>query len=77
MIQNTKTVLQNIVESSIESLTDELQKLESSLKPIKKNCTLDGEYGVCQECDEEISLERLKLLPESTHCVECLNRLGL
>jgi len=35
------------------------------------------EYGVCKECEEEISLERLRLMPESVYCVECMNELGL
>jgi len=36
-----------------------------------------AEYGVCKECEEEISLERLRLMPESVYCVACMNELGL
>ncbi len=35
------------------------------------------EYGVCQECEEDINIERLKLVPESKYCVSCMNELGL
>ena len=35
------------------------------------------EYGFCKECEEEISLERLRLMPESVYCVACMNELGL
>ena len=35
------------------------------------------EYGFCQECEEKIPLERLKLMPESLYCVACMNELGL
>jgi len=35
------------------------------------------EYGICRECEEEIPLERLKLIPESLYCVACMNELGL
>jgi len=35
------------------------------------------EYGVCQECEENINIERLKLMPESKYCVSCMNELGL
>jgi len=35
------------------------------------------EYGICKECEEEIPPERLLLLPESMHCVGCMNALGL
>jgi len=35
------------------------------------------EYGICKECEEEIPIERLKLVPESVYCVSCMNELGL
>ena len=35
------------------------------------------EYGICRECEEDIPLERLKLVPESIYCVSCMNELGL
>ncbi len=35
------------------------------------------EYGICKECEEEISIERLKLMPESIYCVACMEELGL
>jgi DnaK suppressor protein len=31
----------------------------------------EGEYGVCEECDEEIPMGRLKVLPFTRHCVKC------
>jgi DnaK suppressor protein len=31
----------------------------------------DGEFGVCEECGEEISIERLKARPVTTLCIEC------
>ncbi len=31
----------------------------------------DGEYGVCEECEEEIPLGRLKVLPFARYCVRC------
>jgi DnaK suppressor protein len=35
-----------------------------------------GEYGVCQECDEEISEKRLLVLPWAEYCVGCQDQLG-
>ena len=35
------------------------------------------EYGICRECEEDINIERLKLIPESKYCVACMNELGL
>ena len=31
----------------------------------------EGEYGICEECDEEIPLGRLKAMPFTRHCVKC------
>ena len=31
----------------------------------------DGEYGVCEECGKNISIERLKARPVTTLCIEC------
>jgi DnaK suppressor protein len=31
----------------------------------------DGEYGICEECGEEIGIERLKARPVTTLCIEC------
>jgi len=31
----------------------------------------DGDYGICEECDEEIPLGRLKAMPFARHCVKC------
>jgi len=30
-----------------------------------------GEYGVCEECGLEISLERLQAIPYTTLCIKC------
>jgi DnaK suppressor protein len=31
----------------------------------------EGEYGICEECDEENPLGRLKAMPFTRHCVKC------
>jgi len=89
MTTQEKKILKNIMTQEIDALTLELQNIEKSLKPIKKDCSLDSidhkmflkvdteEYGVCKECEEDIALERLKLIPESQYCVSCMNELGL
>ena len=33
----------------------------------------NGTYGVCEECDEEISEARLKARPMTTLCIACKN----
>jgi len=31
----------------------------------------EGEYGICEECEEEIPMGRLKIVPFARHCVTC------
>jgi DnaK suppressor protein len=31
----------------------------------------ENEYGVCEECEEDIPLGRLKAMPFTRHCVKC------
>jgi DnaK suppressor protein len=35
----------------------------------------DGDYGICQECGEEIGLARLRAQPTATLCVHCKSML--
>jgi len=114
MTQKQKQELKKLIQTEIRQLSDEIDEIEASLKPIKKDCSLDSidhkmlkqqqnisiqryevakqrlhrlklayvnidnkEYGVCQECEEDINIERLKLIPESKYCVSCMNELGL
>jgi len=43
-----------------------LGKIEKALKKIA-----EGEYGLCEECDEQISLKRLEARPEAQLCIQC------
>lgn len=43
-----------------------LKKIEEALQRIES-----GEYGVCEECSEEISLKRLEARPVTTLCIRC------
>lgn len=43
-----------------------LAKIDETLKRIER-----GEYGICEECGEEIPFERLLARPVTTLCVEC------
>ncbi len=31
----------------------------------------DGEYGICEECGEDIAIDRLKARPVTTLCFDC------
>lgn len=43
-----------------------INKIEEALQRIA-----DGVYGVCEECGEPISVERLKARPVTTLCIQC------
>ena len=48
------------------SLELRLNNIDSALEKIKK-----GTYGKCEKCRKEISIDRLKLSPESRFCLDC------
>lgn len=35
----------------------------------------EDEFGICEECGEDIPWRRLELLPATTHCARCMTRL--
>ena len=43
-----------------------LEKIDRSLEKIAKN-----EYGLCDECGEEIAFKRLEARPETNLCIRC------
>ena len=51
-------------------LVERANRLAEALERLR-----DGEYGVCQECDEVIAPARLKAMPEVVTCVRCQDRL--
>ena len=63
---------QQVYEHTLHEAQIRANKLTYALQKVLKE-----EYGICAECEEDILFERLMLLPESTHCVECKQELGL
>jgi DnaK suppressor protein len=45
---------------------NELKEIQMALKAIE-----NGEYGICQMCDEDISIGRLKAKPFAKYCTSC------
>ncbi|MCG8470789.1 MAG: TraR/DksA family transcriptional regulator [Desulfobacterales bacterium] len=37
----------------------------------------DGDYGLCEGCEEPIPFARLKLIPEATLCVACASSIEI
>lgn len=64
----------------IESMNNQLSardaekvlKIEVALKKIENNC-----YGICEECDEQISDRRLEFNPYFPTCIACAEELEL
>ncbi len=50
----------------------EAKKRYNSLLHAQKHLQ-DEEYGLCAECDEEIAIARLLIMPEARYCVDCAN----
>lgn len=63
---------QEIYEHTLREAESRVKKLMSALQRVDTK-----EYGVCVECDEEIVIGRLLLLPESKYCVTCKEELAL
>ena len=47
-----------------------MRRIERSLQDIE-----DGVYGLCDQCEEEISIKRLKARPTARCCVDCKTQL--
>ena len=45
---------------------EKLHNIDEALMRIE-----EGEYGICEECDEEIPIGRLKAMPFARYCVKC------
>jgi DnaK suppressor protein len=43
-----------------------IKKIKKALERIE-----NGTFGICESCGEEISMERLKARPVTTHCIDC------
>jgi DnaK suppressor protein len=43
-----------------------IRKIERSLQDIE-----NGTYGLCEHCEEDISIKRLKARPTARYCIDC------
>ena len=44
-----------------------LKQVEAALKKVE-----DGEYGICEQCEQEILETRLEIMPYTEFCIQCL-----
>ena len=57
--------------SLIERVEERLRAIDSALNLLEQ-----GRYGVCDLCGEDIPVERLRVLPFATRCVDCQSKLN-
>lgn len=48
---------------------DTLQRIDEALRKLD-----EGTYGICEDCGEAISEQRLKILPFAIYCTDCQER---
>ncbi|MFH2093061.1 MAG: RNA polymerase-binding protein DksA [Pseudomonadota bacterium] len=46
-----------------------IRKVKNAIERIE-----NGTFGICETCDEEISINRLKARPVTTQCIDCKTR---
>lgn len=57
----------SMVESAIVSQqAQELEEIEVTLGKIA-----NGDYGICEMCEDEIGFQRLKVKPHAIYCIDC------
>lgn len=57
----------DLVESAIgEQQHAELKEIEVALDKLKQ-----GTYGICDMCEEDIGIHRLKVKPHAKFCIDC------
>lgn len=56
--------------NSMLRIRDRERKLIFKIQEALQRLT-DGEYGICEDCGEEIGIERLKARPVTTLCIAC------
>lgn len=50
----------------LETHRENLLRIDEALRKLK-----EGSYGTCEDCGEEISAERLKVMPFAIYCRDC------
>jgi len=47
-----------------------IRKIQRALENLE-----DGTYGICEACEKEIAIERLKARPVTTLCIQCKTKM--
>ena len=63
---------QQVAEHALHEAEIRLNKLTFALSKVDSES-----FGLCMECEDDIPIERLKLVPESVYCMECAREKSL
>lgn len=79
--RNYKTEFERGMDTADWSVVDSIQSLGLKLVDIRQSELIkmseaqrkleEGSYGICEECGEEISEQRLAAMVYAIHCLEC------
>jgi DnaK suppressor protein len=61
-------MLQILASQQNKKQAEMLARINKALRTIAET---PGDYGLCEECDEELPFKRLELMPYATLCTEC------
>ncbi len=80
-LNEKKPEKQDVGDIGDEALASEMDKVQNSLLSAELqevaqidfalNLLHQGEYGLCQDCSEEISMQRLEHYPYAQRCIGC------
>jgi len=60
---------QSMAQSTMRNIETRLKRIHAALLKIE-----EGEFGYCDECGEEIAMERLDVQPEASCCFACQSK---
>jgi DnaK suppressor protein len=69
--QALSEMLQVLASERNKGQAELLGKIERALRRLE---TAPDDFGLCEECEEEIAPRRLKLMPYAALCLECQSR---
>ena len=52
-----------------EEIEQRVERLEEALERLD-----EGDYGICESCQQSVDLERLEALPGTSLCIKCARR---
>ncbi|MEW6983788.1 TraR/DksA family transcriptional regulator [Colwelliaceae bacterium 6471] len=64
--QTTESENDQVLDEIHQEAKNELRLVNQALQSLKQD-----QYGICSECDQPISVERLHVLPYTNTCIKC------